>query len=148
MSYVKSYKNKVFKRKYNTYHRRVKDYNDRFSPTPLIEDPALDDVERMDVSDLFWSGGSTLSHPGEPWASDLPTREGIQFFLSLRSSKEELCRIAREARQLAQWAIDYQARIDSVNRKSVDGIGDSSSSLDHSSLDVVLMFIIHNAWHR
>ncbi|EGF98175.1 uncharacterized protein MELLADRAFT_113768 [Melampsora larici-populina 98AG31] len=76
----------------------------------------------MDLSDLFWSGGSTLSHLGEPWASDLPTREGIQFFLNLCSLQEELCRLACKAQQLTQWALEYQANIDSVNTQNVGGL--------------------------
>ncbi|EGF98630.1 uncharacterized protein MELLADRAFT_95541 [Melampsora larici-populina 98AG31] len=122
MNEVKSHKNKAFKTKYNSYHRRVKAYNDQFAPRPLLDDPSLADVERMEITDLFWSGGSTLSHTGEPWASDLPTREGIQLYLTLRSSQEELRRIAREVRQLTQWAVDYQSKIDSIDREAADGI--------------------------
>lgn len=106
---------KTLQQKYKSYHRRAKAYNDNFCPTPPIQDPSLREVENMDINDLFWSGGSTLSHPQEPWASDLATREGIQAYLSLRSSQEELCRIGREVRHLAQWALEYQGKIDAVN---------------------------------
>ncbi|KAH9807272.1 hypothetical protein DFH28DRAFT_1088079 [Melampsora americana] len=129
MSEIKSHKNKAFKKKYNSYHRRVKAYNDRFTPRPLLDDPSLAEVERMEITDLFWSGGSSLSHPGEPWASDVPTREGIQLYLTLRSSQEELRRIAREVRHLTQWAVDYQAKIDSINQEAADGINERQANV-------------------
>ncbi|EGG00025.1 uncharacterized protein MELLADRAFT_112127 [Melampsora larici-populina 98AG31] len=121
LNYIKSHKSKLFKTKYNSYHRRVSGYNDRFQPEPLLDDPSLAEVERMEISDLFWAGGSTLSHPEEPWANDLPTREGIQAFLSCRSAEEEMCCISREARQLSQWALEYQSKVDLVDPGAVDG---------------------------
>lgn len=63
------------------------------------------------MTDIFWTGGA-LSHPDQPWASDPPTREGIMAFLVKRAADEELQRISREARQMLDWAIKYQSRLD------------------------------------
>ncbi|KAH9808531.1 hypothetical protein DFH28DRAFT_909133 [Melampsora americana] len=146
LNQIKSQKNKILQKKYRSHHRRVQAYNERFTPSPLIPDPSLADVERMDLSDPFWSGGSTLSHPEEPWASDLPTRDGIQAFLAHRSSKEELCRIAREARQLTQWALDYQSKIDSVRPQVDEGMSDSNQTC--SSLHLGLSKVARQLWYK
>lgn len=120
MSEVKFHKRKALIRKHSSYHRRAMNYNNKFKPDILIPDPSLAEVEGMDICDLFWSGGS-LSHPDEPWASDVATREGIQAYLLQRASEEELRRIAREARQLTQWAVMYQSRLDSFEVIAGDG---------------------------
>lgn len=51
--------------KHQTYHRWVKEYNQRFKPVPLLADPSYDDVDSMKITDPFWEGGH-LSHPCQP----------------------------------------------------------------------------------
>lgn len=99
--------------KHQTYHRRVKEYNERFKPVPLLPDPSYDDVYSMKITDPFWDGGN-LSHPDEAWANETETKEGIQAFLTCRSSREELSRIGREVRHIIQWAIKHQHKLDAI----------------------------------
>lgn len=83
----------------------------------------------MDITDVFWNGGS-LTHPDELWATDPATQERIQAFLTKRAAEDELCRIAREARQLLLWACGHQIRVDGVKPPSPE------SPLDSPGLNV------------
>lgn len=106
--------------KHKTYLQRANLYNNQFHPNNPIPTPDLKTVEVMSLTDIFWAGGE-LSHPEKQWASDMPTREGIQAFLDKRGADEELQRISREARQLLQWAILHQSRLDLLKSQIPQG---------------------------
>lgn len=80
----------------------------------------------MDISDPFFDCGS-FTHPNEDWAVDPATQEGIQATLTVARCEEELRRIAKEARQMLSWALDYQDRIDELYRGIEDGEDNSET---------------------
>lgn len=98
------------KKKYKTFQRNVQEYNDNFpSPNP-IECPPVEEIQRLLLEDLFWDIGQ-LTHPGEPWAADPDTRDGIQACLDCSHSQDELNWIARECRQAVKWALDLKEKL-------------------------------------
>lgn len=105
---LKRFKRNKLVVKLKTYIRRATIYNNQFHPKNPIPTPNMKTVEAMSLTDLFWAGGD-LIHPDKPWASDMPTREGIQAFLDKRGATEELQQISQEARQLVKWAFSYQS---------------------------------------
>lgn len=117
MHQLKKHKKDTLKKKYNTYRRHVSKYNEMFRPGHTIALPTLEQIETTPISDPFWDGGP-VSHPDEAWATDEDTKRGIQAFLTQRGAKEELRRIASEARQLILWAIEYDGRIKMLKQRS------------------------------
>ncbi|KAH9812739.1 hypothetical protein DFH28DRAFT_1129505 [Melampsora americana] len=112
---LRSKKKKILTKKYKKYHRHVSNYNRKHRPAVPIPNPAFNEIEAMSITDHFWDIGG-LTHPNEPWASDKPTREAIRHFLIKRGAEEEVRRIAREVRQLVNWSIVYQDRINQIKR--------------------------------
>lgn len=112
------------KRKHSTYHRHVSMYNQVHRPAVTIADPSFEAIKSLPITDSFWDC-SGLSHPNEDWATTPDVKTGIQAFLTKRAASEELCRLAREVRQLISWALDHQAR---VNDTKPDPAGEFSKN--------------------
>lgn len=121
MNHLRVLKNTELRRKHSTYNRLALSYNDTFSPNPFLPTPSLVDVERMDIGDPFFDCGS-LSHPKEPWAIDPVTQDGIEAYLDLQRCEEELRRIAKEVRQMMNWGLEFQAKIDKLRDKNAQGM--------------------------
>ncbi|KAH9815142.1 hypothetical protein DFH28DRAFT_840276, partial [Melampsora americana] len=68
----------LFKRKFATFKLQVSKYN-AILPVSNLPCPVYEEAKGMSIKHEFWSMGS-LSHPGEPWAIDQGTIEGIQGF--------------------------------------------------------------------
>lgn len=101
------------KRKCQTYLRHAEKYNDHHQPTYPLLVPSFEEMLGLPITDHFWDVAA-LNHPDEPWANHKRTKLGIQAYLTKRSCKEELRRMAREVRQMILWAFDYQARVDTI----------------------------------
>lgn len=116
MPHLKKSNKDTLKKKFNTYLRHVMKYNETFGPHHKLSLPTLETIEAAAISDVFWDGGP-VSHPDEPWATGDYTKKGIQLFLTQRSCKEEMRRIASECCQLIHWAIEYNGRINMLKQK-------------------------------
>lgn len=113
-------KNADLRNKLTTYLRHAHSYNTEFSPDPSIPTPTLKEVEKMEFGDPFLDCGS-LTHPNESWAVDPDVQEGIQAYLTSSRCKEELRRLAKEARQTVHWALLLQSRLDNLAKSIQDG---------------------------
>lgn len=110
MKKILSEKQASFKTKYTTFHRLVSQFNTNFpQPTP-IDCPSFEILRGLNVYDPFWDLGQ-LTHPGEPWAVDHNTQEGIQTYLAMTHARDELARLGREARQMIKWALDIDDKL-------------------------------------
>lgn len=145
---MRNKKKKLLKKKYNTYHRNVSKYNENRRRNSRIPDPSFEEVEEMPVTDEFWDLGA-LTHPAEDWATNKHTKAGIQAFLLKRAAVEELRRISRETRQLIEWALAYQLKIDNVVVEMAQNQGKSTCVVPFSHIDL-LNFITYRyfALHR
>lgn len=132
---LKKRKRKALISKRKTYNRRARDYNARFEPATPLPTPSLNEIEGMSITDVFWLGGA-LTHPDEPWASDVATRAGIKAYLTQRACEEELKRIAREVRQMVKWAVNYQSKVD--NAKPVNEEGETKFFIFKSDMKVAV----------
>ncbi|KAH9823027.1 hypothetical protein DFH28DRAFT_880781, partial [Melampsora americana] len=99
------------RRKHSTYNRLAGNYNATFAPNEPLATPTLMEVERMEITDPFFNCGN-LTHPQEPWAVDPRTQDGIEAYLDVQRCEEELRRIAKEARQMMNWGLAFQDKID------------------------------------
>lgn len=113
-------KNAELRTKVSTYLRHANSYNNEFAPNPAIPTPTVKDVENMEFGDPFLDSGS-LTHPNEPWAVDPDTQEGIQAYLTILRCKEELRRVSKEGRQIVNWALMFQSRLDNLAKDIDDG---------------------------
>lgn len=120
MNTLRTLKNSQLRRKVASYLRLANEYNSKFEPEPLVATPTLQEVEAMDISHPFLNFGS-LIHSDEPWAVDEPTQTGIEAYITVSRCKEELRRVAKETRQMLNWAIDFQEKIDVLRKDTVDG---------------------------
>ncbi|KAH9813484.1 hypothetical protein DFH28DRAFT_896475, partial [Melampsora americana] len=103
-------KQTAFKAKYTTFHRLVTSFNTEFpSPTP-IACHSFEILRGLKVYDPFWDLGQ-LTHPGEAWAVDQNTQEGIQAYLNMTHARDELARLSRECRQMMRWALKIDENI-------------------------------------
>lgn len=112
---------KTLARRLKTYERHATRYNSAHRPQDALVVPSLQTIHSMSISDPFWEMAG-LSHPDEDWAVDVNTRAGIDAFRTERSCLEELRRIARELRQLLQWAVDYATRIKELGQAADAGV--------------------------
>lgn len=115
-------KKALLRKKYNTYRRHVSKYNSQHQRRDAIYLPTFDEVEALQVTDAFWDVGA-LSHPEEDWASNKHTKEGIRQYLLKRAADEELKRISRETRQLVQWALEHQQKLDKIQEEITQAEG-------------------------
>jgi hypothetical protein len=115
-----SSKMKLLKSKWNSYNIKANYYNKNFSPGLLVSTPNFNEMKSFALDDIFWNMGS-LSHPNEPWANDQHVIEGIEELLKLNHCKDELWRIAREARQAVVWGIEKFKSLDNLWRLLVQG---------------------------
>ncbi|KAH9822566.1 hypothetical protein DFH28DRAFT_1181288 [Melampsora americana] len=115
MNHLRTLKNTQLKRKHAMYTRLAQAYNEQFAPLTLLATPSLQEVEAMDLSHTFLNFGG-LIHSDEPWAVDVPTQQGIEAYISICRCTEELWRIAKEARQMMNWAVQYQGKIDRLRQ--------------------------------
>ncbi|EFP82321.2 uncharacterized protein PGTG_07718 [Puccinia graminis f. sp. tritici CRL 75-36-700-3] len=106
-------KMKHLKNKWASYNHRANDYNTKFTPEIYLPTPTLDEVKAYQMDHAFWSIG-LLDHPHEPWAADTDTQQGIQAYLLLTHTEDELRRISREARQAVEWAIQKGQKLQLV----------------------------------
>jgi hypothetical protein len=106
-------KMKHLKNKWASYNHRANDYNTKFTPEIYLPTPTLDEVKAYQMDHAFWSIG-LLDHPHEPWAADTDTKQGIQAYLLLTHTEDELRRISREARQAVEWAIQKGQKLQLV----------------------------------
>jgi hypothetical protein len=74
----------------------------------------------MPLSDPFLNFGN-LDHSQEPWAVDEATMDGIEAYITTCRCREELRRIAKEARQMVCWAVEYQEKINILRRNTMTG---------------------------
>lgn len=113
MTHLRILKHAKLRRKLATYLWQANNYNTEFLPDPPLPTPTLKEIEKMDIGDPFMDCGS-LTHPTEPWAVDPDTQQGIQAYLTYSRCTEELERISMDTRQMLNWAISYQARLDTL----------------------------------
>ncbi|PLW52085.1 hypothetical protein PCANC_15988 [Puccinia coronata f. sp. avenae] len=104
---------KLLKSKWNSYNIKANYYNENFSTGLLVSTPNFNEMKSFALDDIFWNMGS-LSHPNEPWANDQHVIEGIEALLKLNHCKDELWRIAREARQAVVWGIEKFKSLDNL----------------------------------
>ncbi|KAH9815174.1 hypothetical protein DFH28DRAFT_1082487 [Melampsora americana] len=109
------------RRKHSTYNRLAGNYNAKFAPNEPLSTPTLMEVERMEITDPFFNCGN-LTHPQEPWAVDPRTQDGIEAYLDVQRCEEELRRIAKEARQMMNWGLAFQDKIDVLQDEIRQGI--------------------------
>ncbi|KAH9811811.1 hypothetical protein DFH28DRAFT_931486 [Melampsora americana] len=121
MNTLRLLKNNQLRQKHATYIRLAKRYNEDFTPNPLLHTPTLQEVEEMDLCHPFLNFGS-LIHSTEPWAVDKATQEGMEAYINVCRCTEELRRIAKEARQMLNWAVLYQAKIDHLRLNNSNDI--------------------------
>ncbi|KAH9817294.1 hypothetical protein DFH28DRAFT_890059 [Melampsora americana] len=103
-------KQAVLKVKYATFERNVKKYNNEFPNADPIPCPSFEEMKRLPFADGFWDIGQ-LTHPGQPWAVDHATQEGIRALLDLTHARDELHRIGRECRQSINWAVGMEDKL-------------------------------------
>jgi hypothetical protein len=89
MNTLRLLKNNQLRQKHATYIRLAKQYNEDFTPNPLLHTPTLQEVEAMDLCHPFLNFGS-LIHSTEPWAVDEATQEGIEAYINICRCTEEL----------------------------------------------------------
>jgi hypothetical protein len=121
MNNLRTLKQAQLRRKHATYVRLAREYNDRFTPGTLLATPSLQEVEGMELGDPFLNFGG-LIHSNEPWAVDDATQEGIQAYIDVCRCTEELRRIAKEARQMMNWALGFQKKIDILRQDTINGL--------------------------
>ncbi|KAH9810876.1 hypothetical protein DFH28DRAFT_1085386 [Melampsora americana] len=121
MNHLRTLKNTQLKQKHATYTQLAQAYNEQFAPLTLLATPSLQEVEAMDLSHTFLNFGG-LIHSDEPWAVDVPTQQGIEAYISICCCTEELRRIAKEARQMMNWAVQYQGKIDRLRQDTDNNI--------------------------
>ncbi|KAH9825260.1 hypothetical protein DFH28DRAFT_1077634 [Melampsora americana] len=103
-------KQTTFKAKYTTFYCLVTSLNTEFpSPTP-IACHSFEILRGLKVYDPFWDLGQ-LTHPGEAWAVDQNTQEGIQAYLNMTHARDQLARLSRECRQMMRWALKIDENI-------------------------------------
>lgn len=90
-------KQAAFKSKYNTFQRLVNNFNKDFPEGPLFDCPSFDDARSLSVYDSFWDVGQ-LTHPGEAWAVDPKTQDGIHAYLAKTHALDELILSSRLSR--------------------------------------------------
>lgn len=88
-------------------------FNEEFPSRPPIPCPLFEEVQKLSLADQFCDMGG-LTHPGEPWAVDPSTREGIRSYLDFIHARDEISRIGRECRQAMKWAFDIQERLSAL----------------------------------
>ncbi|OAV92783.1 hypothetical protein PTTG_04955 [Puccinia triticina 1-1 BBBD Race 1] len=103
----------ILKKKWLAYSNRAEAHNSDFTPRTPLSTPTLEEVKSCGIKDSFWNMGA-LSHPDEPWAIDSDVQKGIQAYLTLTHCQDELHRIAREARQAVQWAINKSEKLSHI----------------------------------
>ncbi|EGG10717.1 uncharacterized protein MELLADRAFT_93554 [Melampsora larici-populina 98AG31] len=106
--------------KHQTYQRRVDKYREDFPDAVQPKMPDLAAVMSMEMDDPFWNRGEEAPEDREAGERD---RVGIASFLSERSAREELRRIAREVRQMTGWANMYYGRVQGLKRRSEQAEG-------------------------
>ncbi|EGG02740.1 uncharacterized protein MELLADRAFT_78703 [Melampsora larici-populina 98AG31] len=103
-------KQTAFKSKYNTFKRLVDGFNADFPDGPVFDCPSFENCRALSVYDPFWDVGQ-LTHPGEAWAVDPKTQEGIQAYLAMTHAHDELTRVGRECCQMIKWAASVKQKI-------------------------------------
>ncbi|KAH9820110.1 hypothetical protein DFH28DRAFT_1121919 [Melampsora americana] len=101
------------KLRWRTYQIQVDDLQAQYPERPVINVPTLDEVHNMQISDPFWNIGH-LTHPDKAWAVDEVTQKGIEAFRTLRSSQEELRRLAREVRNVVLHAFEMEVKLNEL----------------------------------
>ncbi|KAH9813418.1 hypothetical protein DFH28DRAFT_1174003 [Melampsora americana] len=116
-------------KKYKSFQRQVVNYLRSFPRHTPIACPTLEEVKSIPITDTFWDFGA-LTHPNEPWATDIKTQEGITAHLEMTHSEDELRRIARECRQLMKWAVHMDDKITKLHT-TVFNDDDSIDTVDN-----------------
>ncbi|EGG03984.1 uncharacterized protein MELLADRAFT_89768 [Melampsora larici-populina 98AG31] len=113
------------RRKHATYWRLANDYNIEFQPDTPLDTPSLQEVEAM---------------PLKPWAIDDATQEGIEAYITICRCQEELRRIAKEARQMVCWAVEYQDKINELRRDTINDLSSFATDVipNWTSKDVMM----------
>ena len=106
-------KMKLLKNKWKSYDNKAKDYEEKYTTNLQMKTPTYEEVKSMDLENPFWNTASLL-HPNEPWAFNRNIQVGIDELLKTTHCKDELHRIAREARQAIKWAIEKSSRLDNI----------------------------------
>ncbi|EGF98461.1 uncharacterized protein MELLADRAFT_95668 [Melampsora larici-populina 98AG31] len=113
--------------KYATYQRRVEKYRTEFPEAVQPDLPDLAKVMGMDMDNPFWNRGEITPKDRAAGERD---RLGIESFLSQRSSREDLRRIAREVRQMTGWANGYfDCVVGLKHRGDLEGCGSLKNRL-------------------
>ncbi|KAH9812334.1 hypothetical protein DFH28DRAFT_1084488 [Melampsora americana] len=108
MNTLRNLKNTQLRKKHATYWRLANDFNNKFHPEALLPTPSLQEVEAMPLK--------------EPWAVDEATQDGIESYITMCRCQEELRRIAKEARQMVCWAVDYQDKTNNLRQNTKSDI--------------------------
>jgi hypothetical protein len=132
-------KQATLKTKYNTFKRNVKKFNSDFpTPEPIVC-PSLEEVKRLSLADSFWDIGC-LTHPGQPWATDQNTQDGIRAYLDMTHARDELHRLSRECRQAMKWAFEMEDKLSAL-KTAVSDLGESCMLLE--LFLVLTIFLMH-----
>ncbi|KAH9811116.1 hypothetical protein DFH28DRAFT_901547 [Melampsora americana] len=107
-------KQTTLKNKYNAFERIVKKFINDFPTAEPVVCPPFDDMKRISLADRFWDIGQ-LTHPGQPWAVDQDTQDGIRAYLDMTHARDELHRLSRECRQAINWALETEKRLSDLN---------------------------------
>ncbi|OAV91961.1 hypothetical protein PTTG_02571 [Puccinia triticina 1-1 BBBD Race 1] len=105
---------KLLKNKWISYNTKAQDYNNRFSASTNLDTPNFEAIKKMNLDDVFWNSG-LFTHPQEPWAVEKSIQEGIEAYLIMSHSQDELRRIAREARQAVQWGVEKSGCLERIS---------------------------------
>lgn len=114
-------KQKVLKRKWQSYRTRVENFNASHPAHRLPDSPTFDEVKQFSLEHLFWNIGS-LMHPDEMWAVDESVQQGVQSWLILQRCDEQLRRAAREVRQLLRAAVRTKVQLDELADLTEQGV--------------------------
>lgn len=118
-------KQAALKVKFNTYERNVEKFNHDFPNAEPLVCPSFEEMKRLSLADCFWDIGQ-LTHPGQPWAVDQETQEGIRAYLDMSHAWDELRQISRECRQAIKWALGMEDKL-SLLQSALDLEGNVSS---------------------
>jgi hypothetical protein len=88
-------------------------FNRDFQEGPVFECPPFENLRALSVYDSFWDVGQ-LTHPGEAWAVDEKTQDGIKAYLTMTHAQDELTRVGRECRQIINWAIKVNVKMSAL----------------------------------
>lgn len=104
----------MLKTKYETFERNVNKFNTDYPAETPMTFPTLEEVRRLTLLDPFWNIGQ-LTHPGEAWAVDPNTQDGIKAYRDRDHAMDELRRLARECRQSIKWGVCMEEKLSVLN---------------------------------